>query len=471
SSLNKVAINRGATNASAYLDVLGTTEQMRLLYDSSNYFSTTVGSTGSTNFTLTGTDPKFYINNSIEMPGELGIRIGNSIIDGNASLQVGHLSSSSKNGILIVGNHDGGVPFMISNYANSEVLRIQGDGGVIAHSYVIIRDAPAPPGIGLTVQPSGAPYSAVNVFAVEGQTASIVQYKNFISGVMSEVSATGKFGYGTNGTVSAPFHAISTTEQMRLGYDASNYISVTVDSVGSTNFSLTGTSPTFSFSNNVGVSCSNPDHLLEIGGTGTGCNTGAGSYLNAAGDTTFTANSSRIWKQNITTVEKENILDLIASTPVRRYDWKPEYCDGPQCLNKIGFIAEEFYPVLEHGDDKHVNGQDVSMAEWLGLQKLIQVTNTMNLTIQPLTSLDVETTGSLGYLIKTFLANSENTISDLYAKIIHTDKVETKELCVGATCITETQFLEMVNQNGGLNSNPPIPEPTPEPTPEPEPQP
>jgi hypothetical protein len=231
-------------------------------------------------------------------------------------------------------------------------------------------------------------------------------------------------------------------------YDNSNYASTTVASDGSTTFALTGTTPTFNFSNNVGISCADADHLLEVGGTGTGCNTGAGSYLNAAGDTAFTANSSRVWKENISTIEKENILDLIASTPVRKYDWKPEYCDGSNCLNKIGFIAEEFYPVLEHGDDKHVNGQDVAMAEWLGLQKLIELTSEMDLKIEGLASLDVSNPNSLGSLIKTFLADAGNTIEYLYAAVIHSNRIETKELCVGNTCVTESQFLEIINGAG-----------------------
>lgn len=42
---------------------------------------------------------------------------------------------------------------------------------------------------------------------------------------------------------SAAFHAIKTTEQLRLGYDASNYASFTVDSAGNLTLATTGTSP------------------------------------------------------------------------------------------------------------------------------------------------------------------------------------------------------------------------------------
>jgi hypothetical protein len=42
---------------------------------------------------------------------------------------------------------------------------------------------------------------------------------------------------------SAAFHAIKTTEQLRLGYDASNYASFTVDSAGNLTIAETGTTP------------------------------------------------------------------------------------------------------------------------------------------------------------------------------------------------------------------------------------
>ena len=42
---------------------------------------------------------------------------------------------------------------------------------------------------------------------------------------------------------SAKVHAISTTEQLRLGYDASNYLSSTTDSTGKTTFTAVGTAP------------------------------------------------------------------------------------------------------------------------------------------------------------------------------------------------------------------------------------
>lgn len=52
---------------------------------------------------------------------------------------------------------------------------------------------------------------------------------------------------------SAKLHMIAVTEQLRLGYDVSNYFSTTINSTGSATFALTGTSPVFTFSQNMVV--------------------------------------------------------------------------------------------------------------------------------------------------------------------------------------------------------------------------
>lgn len=59
----------------------------------------------------------------------------------------------------------------------------------------------------------------------------------------ARLTPAGLFGVGTGATVSAKFHVITTTEQLRLGYDASNYLSTTISSVGSATLAVTGTNP------------------------------------------------------------------------------------------------------------------------------------------------------------------------------------------------------------------------------------
>jgi hypothetical protein len=97
---------------------------------------------------------------------------------------------------------------------------------------------------------------------------------------------------------------------------------------------------------------------------------GAWSRLNA-GDSTFTASSSRSIKENIVPFNVGGVLDRVASVPVVTYDFKPEFCNnGGGCKDKLGLIAEDFYTVLGRGSDSSINGQDVSMALWLAVQEL-----------------------------------------------------------------------------------------------------
>lgn len=55
--------------------------------------------------------------------------------------------------------------------------------------------------------------------------------------------ASGNFGIGTGATVSARLHAISTTEQLRVGYSATQYWNAVTNSTGGTIFTPTGTTP------------------------------------------------------------------------------------------------------------------------------------------------------------------------------------------------------------------------------------
>jgi hypothetical protein len=80
--------------------------------------------------------------------------------------------------------------------------------------------------------------TAMQFFKADGTTA-----------VMTIDTTNSRLGVGV--TPSAKIHALATTEQLRLGYDASNYLSATVASTGSTTFALTGTTPTFTFSQKI----------------------------------------------------------------------------------------------------------------------------------------------------------------------------------------------------------------------------
>jgi hypothetical protein len=80
------------------------------------------------------------------------------------------------------------------------------------------------------------------------------------------LSSTGSLGLGIgSNTASARIHAISTTEQLRVGYDTSNYASATVGSTGTVTLDAVGSGAKFVFSDAVEV----PDSAYASGWNGS----------------------------------------------------------------------------------------------------------------------------------------------------------------------------------------------------------
>lgn len=77
------------------------------------------------------------------------------------------------------------------------------------------------------------------------------------------VNSSSQIGINTN--PSARLHVVSTTEQLRVGYDGSNYYSATVGSAGSVTLNAVGASSAFTFSDAVNV----PDDAYASGWNGS----------------------------------------------------------------------------------------------------------------------------------------------------------------------------------------------------------
>lgn len=211
---------------------------------------------------------------------------------------------------------------------------------------------------------------------------------------------------------------------------------------------------------NVGIGTTAPSYNLHVGN-----NTVSGivaRFENSTGTCDINPTTSSLvcssdinLKKNITTLDgSEFILNeniempnstlekVIALTPVM-YNWNNE---NDNASKHAGFIAQEteqLFPDIVFTDDNGIK----SIAYTNLLPYTIEAIKELNLKVKDLSSLDIAIENSLGFLIKTFLADTANQLSDLYVSIVHTDKVETKMLCVGDTCVTEEQFLEIVNKN------------------------
>lgn len=76
----------------------------------------------------------------------------------------------------------------------------------------------------------------------------------------TRIDSSGRFWIWT--TPSARLHVVSTTEQIRSGYDASNYFNVTTGSTGITVFDWVGTGAEFQFRDKLGIGASHTNNSL-----------------------------------------------------------------------------------------------------------------------------------------------------------------------------------------------------------------
>ncbi len=139
--------------------------------------------------------------------------------------------------------------------------------------------------------------------------------------------------------------------------------------------------------------------------------------------------------------------------------------DAINSLNPVTFKYNGLYPTAPDNGKTYVGliAQDVigtqleqylvSIDENNGLYRLdpsaipfalVGAIKELDIKVNQLSSLDTTLTGSFGYLAKEFIGNASNSITDLYAKVIHSDRVETKELCTtDGICLSENDIKNL----------------------------
>lgn len=282
--------------------------QLVASYDSSNYLSTTVSSAGAVTFDSVGSGAAFSFSDSVAIgvatplyPLHVNLSSGDnqlyvssgtpSSVSGDSYLTLG--SSRADTGVghickirsvaVSAGKADLAFLTQPSNGVYTERMRVDNAGNVgigttspRSKLQVTATETVASAGV---VQIGGGASAAYGVLvdyaALNSGRCSITQLNN--SGGSAATIALGfgaiSSGFPTNTVVtltqaanvgvgttspSARVHAISTTEQLRLGYDASNYYSTTVSSAGAVTFDSVGASSSFTFSDAVTVSTATP---------------------------------------------------------------------------------------------------------------------------------------------------------------------------------------------------------------------
>jgi hypothetical protein len=112
----------------------------------------------------------------------------------------------------------------------------------------------------------------------------------------------------------------------------------------------------------------------------------------------------------------------------------------------IGFLAQQVLPIIPEavsGDEE----KGYAMSYSTLTPALVKAIQELNLKVDLLSMNAGSTSTDIFSSLKNWLADAGNGIGLLVTKIIKSEKVETKELCVDDVCVTRDQFRAMVQQS------------------------
>ncbi|MDB4984769.1 MAG: hypothetical protein JWM20_948 [Patescibacteria group bacterium] len=201
----------------------------------------------------------------------------------------------------------------------------------------------------------------------------------------------------------------------------------------------------------VGSSSSPIDQFVMVGSGGATCS------LDANG--TSCSSDERL-KTNISDLTT-NALDTLTKVRTVTFNW----INGADSNQHLGFIAQDiqqFYPQLVSTAS---NGY--LTVNYAGITPvLVESIRELNLKLIDIQNFAAATDKTFLNTLIAWLGNGANGITDLFAKNIHSDSVTTAQLCVGSTCISETDLQKFktweasqpqtpqVSPSGGGSSDP-----------------
>lgn len=216
--------------------IVATTTQLATAYDGSNYFTATVGSTGATTFAGTGSGASFRFDNAVTVSSPAGLTSAITdvfnVLGNNAANRAGiYIQNQSTTGqtTMYLDNNRGSFASYGGFFSGGATNALSNILGLTrADKVFFIADGASNLGLGIgTLQ---------NVPVVLGSNNAEIMR---LTGV--------NVGIGTGATVSAKAHILATTEQLRVGYDSSNYLSTTVGSTGAPTFNTVGAGGSYNF--------------------------------------------------------------------------------------------------------------------------------------------------------------------------------------------------------------------------------
>ncbi len=202
--------------------------------------------------------------------------------------------------------------------------------------------------------------------------------------------------------------------------------------------------PRFSITNtgNVSVGTGVADYLLDVDKTNVDTNIFAlhdsdGECLHnpESGSETVTCSSDERLKTNIT--DANTMLPYFKDLRIRQYD---VIAGGDHLTGVIAQEVQVFHPELvTEGPNGYLSV--AAPNTW----QLIKALQELDLKIEPLSSLDLEVSGSFASLIKTYLENAANGVETFFAH-----KIQTHELCLDDVCVTKDDLQKLIDEKNNI---------------------
>lgn len=236
----------GANTGTGKVNIISTTEQLRLGYDVTHYAQFTVAATGRLSLKLQPDNFTYLHFSSTDGTSTyLGQSAGNTSGTGGANIGIGGYSLR----VVSTGTYNLALGYN-SQYSLTDGIynASLGPSSLFSNVHGQFNSALGPE----------AGYSSTGDRSVylgfRAGYYSTASDKLFIANTHLATLIEGDFAagrVGINVTPLSAFHVQSTTEQLRLGYDVSNYFSTTVSATGGVTFNAVGSGAGFSFTDPV----------------------------------------------------------------------------------------------------------------------------------------------------------------------------------------------------------------------------
>lgn len=270
---------------------------------------------------------------------------------------------------------------------------------------------------------------SIGNFNMDATTTCGNQYHTFIGTIGTvggdECAALNVTQQDTNGNVIYRFGAANAAW---AGEFYSNSTLVGMNTKGSLplSFQIDGTEKMrINSSGNVGIGTTSDTNPLTVGTDGTN---GNGAYLSVGGS--WTNGSSKTFKDNIQTLDSQDILQKINTLPVDEWSYDNE---GPD-IRHIGPFAEDFYSIFGVGNDNmHISSIDPAGVALVGVKALSEKLDSL------------ETAGVGSSVSENSFTTLQNQVNELSTKIASLQ-------ALASQTASDTAFLKTVSETPASQS-------------------